>query len=162
MMKIPEKLIKLLEDNGVGYETLRHPEAYTAMELAEAEHVKGRRHAKVVIVKSGEDLVMAVLPSDRMLDLERFEAVTGKNAKLADEEEFKSRFPDCEVGTMPPFGGLYGLPTYVDVTLREEESFVCEAGTHTDAIRIAFRDFERLAEPTFVDVAIKMHSSKAA
>ena len=162
-MKIPENLIRLLEESGVAYERVPHSEAFTAQELAEAEHVKGRKHAKVVVVKSGGELMMAVLPTDRLLDLEKFEAETGKAAELASEGEFRSQFPDCELGAIPPFGMLYGLPTYVDANLTDEESIVFEAGTRTDAIRISFRNYERLAKPTMVaDIGVKLHPMKAA
>ncbi len=161
-MKIPEKLIRLLEENGVAYERIPHPEAFTAQELAEAEHVKGRKHAKVVMVKRGVELMMVVLPSDRLLDLERFKAETGTAAELASEDEFRSHFPGCELGAIPPFGELYGMATYVDKNLKEEEAIVFEAGTRTEAIRIPYRDFERLAKPTVVDVGGKLHPMKAA
>ena len=32
---------------------------------------------------------------------------------------------------MPPFGNLYGLPTYVDQRLAGEDYIVFEAGTYT-------------------------------
>jgi hypothetical protein len=35
------------------YEILHHPEAFTVQTIAAAEHIKGRHHAKVVLVKSG-------------------------------------------------------------------------------------------------------------
>ena len=161
-MNIPERLIRILEEGGVAYRRMPHTEAFTAQEHAEAEHVKGRKHAKVVIVKGGEELMMAVLPSDRLLDLEKFEAETGKAAELASEDEFRSRFPDCELGAIPPFGGLYGMETYVDANLADEGSIVFEAGTRTDAIRIPYRDFGRLEKPMVVDIGVKLHSMKAA
>ena len=161
-MKIPERLIRILEEGGVTYQRLPHSEAFTAQELAEAEHVKGRKHAKVVLVKSREELVMAVLPSDRLLDLKKFEAETGSAAELASEDEFRSRFPDCELGAIPPFGGLYGMETFVDTHLAEEESIIFEAGTRKEAMRIRYRDFGRLVNPTVVDIGNKLHSMKAA
>ena len=70
-MKIPKRLIDCLNENKAGYEILHHPEAVTAQRIAQAEHVKGRRHAKVVMVKSGEEHVMAVLSADHQIDLEK-------------------------------------------------------------------------------------------
>ena len=155
-MQIPKKLLDLLDENKVAYELLRHPEAYTAQELAAAEHVKGRYHAKVVVVKCDGDLMMAVTPSDRRVDLRMLEKVLGKPVELAHESEFAPVFPDCAVGAMPPFGSLYGRPVLVDNSLKEDDFIVFEAGTHTDAIKIDFQDFERLENARYEDFTQKI------
>ena len=159
-MGIPKQLIDCLNENKVRYEVLHHPEAVTAQRIAQAEHVKGRHHAKVVMVKSGEQHLMTVLPADHQIDLEKVEKAIGKIASLDREEEFKSLFPDCAIGAMPPFGNLYGLPTYVDKHLAQEEYIVFEAGTHTDAIKLTYRDYEKIVKPQVEDLAIKLQPMK--
>lgn len=156
-MSVPTRLIDFLNQNKVRYEVLHHPEAFTAQELAAIEHVKGRSHAKVVMVKSGEELLMTVLPADLRLDLEKLNKVTGRPTSLATEAEFKALFPDCAVGTMPPFGELYGVATYLDQSLTEAGRIVFEAGTHSDAIKMKYADYERVAKPIIADIAVKLH-----
>lgn len=153
-MAIPKQLIECLDENKVSYEILRHPEAVTAQRIAQAEHVKGRHHAKVVMVKSGGQHLMMVLPADHQIDLEKVENAIGNAVSLAHEQEFKSIFPDCAIGAMPPFGNLYGLPTYVDNSLAEQDYIVFEAGTHTDAIKMGYRDYEKIVMPEAKDLAI--------
>jgi Ala-tRNA(Pro) deacylase len=159
-MKIPKQLIDYLNENKVHYEILHHPEAVTAQRIAQAEHVKGRHHAKIVMIKSGEQHVMMVLPADHQIDLEKVEKAIGKPASLDEEREFKSLFPDCATGAMPPFGNLYGLQTYVDRSLAHEDYIVFEAGTHTDAIKMSYRDYEKIAKPRVEDLAIKLQPMK--
>ena len=161
-MEIPNKLINYLNEKKIGYEILHHPEAFTAQTIAAAEHVKGRHHAKVVMVKSGGEHLMTVLPADSRVDLEKLEQLTGKSTSLEREAEFKDLFPDCAPGTMPPFGDLYGVPTYVDRNLASEDYIVFEAGTHTDAIRLAYSDYERAAKPRVEEFAVKLQSVKPA
>src|SRR6266849_1686775 len=146
-MKIPKQLIDCLNENKVRYEILHHPEAVTAQRIAQAEHVKGRHHAKVVVVKSGEQHCMLVLSADRQVDLNKVGKAIGKSASLGQEKEFKALVPDCAIGAMPPFGSLYGLPTFVDQSLAEQDYIVCEAGTHTDAIKLSDRDYEKIVKP---------------
>src|SRR5207244_13476543 len=125
LMEIPKRLIDCLNENKVRYEILHHPEAVTAQRIAQAEHVKGRHHAKVVIIKSGEQQhLMMVLPADHQIDLEKVEKAIGKACLLDKEQEFKSLFADCAIGAMPPFGNLYGLPTHVDKHLAEQDYIV--------------------------------------
>jgi Ala-tRNA(Pro) deacylase len=159
-MEIPKQLIGCLNQNKVHYEILQHPEAVTAQRIAQAEHVKARHHAKVVMLKSGDEHLMTVLPADHQIDLEKVAKAVGKSVSLDTEQEFKSLFPDCATGAMPPFGNLYGLPTYVDRCLAEEDYIVFEAGTHTDAIKVSYRDYERIVKPRVEDLAVKIQPMK--
>jgi Ala-tRNA(Pro) deacylase len=115
-------------------------------------HVSGKEIAKVVIVKIDGQFAMAVVPAPHKIDLERLREASGaKRVELASEKEFQNLFPDCEVGAMPPFGNLYGLPLYVARPLAEDEEIVFNAGSHTEAIRMRYADFARLANPTVSD-----------
>ena len=161
-MDIPKKLIDCLNENEVCYEILHHTEAFTAQTTAAAEHIKGRHHAKVVIIKSGGRHLMAVLPAHHRINLQKLEKITREPVSLQTEEEFKSLFPDCAMGAMPPFGNLYGLPTYVDKSLSQNDYIVFEAGTYTHAIKLKYRACERIVKPRTEDFAIKAHSIKWA
>lgn len=156
-MSIPARLIEFLNQSKVRYEVIHHPEAFTAQELAAIEHVKGKNHAKVVMVTAGPEKLMTVLPADRRVDLEKLDAATGKRTALATEADFRALFPDCATGTMPPFGNLYSVPTYVDESLKDDGFIVFEAGTHQDAIKMNYGDYARLAKPLVADFAVKSH-----
>lgn len=159
-MKMPKRLTDCLDENKISYEILRHPEAVTAQRIAEAEHVKGRHHAKVVMLKSGGQHLMAVLPAEHLIDLEKLATFVGKDVSFESEQEFKSLFPDCAVGAMPPFGNLYGVPTNVDKSLAGEDYIVFEAGTHTEAIKLSYHDYEKIVKPQVEALAIKIQPMK--
>jgi len=161
-MEIPKGLIDCLNENNVTYEILHHPEAVTAQRSAQAEHIKGRHHAKVVMIKSGGQHLMMVLPADHQINLEKVEKTIGKAVSLDKEEEFRSLFADCAIGAMPPLGNLYDLPTYVDRHLAEQDYIVFEAGTHTDAIKMSYRDYEKIVKPKVEDLAVKLQPMKGA
>lgn len=138
----------LLRENEIPYRVLQHPETSSAAELAEALHVSGKRVAKVVIVRARGRYAMAVLPSHLQVNLQRLARLMKvNNVSLAGEAELKALFPDCEVGAMPPFGELYGLPVYVDISMRLDPLFVFAAGTRHDAVEIFYRDFEEWVKP---------------
>jgi Ala-tRNA(Pro) deacylase len=97
---------------------------------------------------------MLALPASYQVDLGKAATALGvKEVRLAEEEEFEDTFPDCEIGAMPPFGNLYGVPVYVDETLAEDETIVFRSGTHTDTMSVSYADFERLVEPTIAEFA---------
>src|SRR3979411_3249577 len=99
-MEIPNKLISYWNEKEVGYEILHHPEAFTAQTIAAAGHIKGRHHAKVVMVKSGGQHLMTMLPADHRAALQKLEKIAGEPASLETEEEFESLFPNCAKGAM--------------------------------------------------------------
>jgi Ala-tRNA(Pro) deacylase len=148
-MKCRERLETYLRENGVPYEIRHHPLAYTAQEIAAAEHIPGKMLAKVVIARADERMVMLTMPAPYRVDFAKLKALLGtQEVRLAREEEFADLFPDCEVGAMPAFGNLYGVPVYVDKTLAKDEKIVMQAGSHTDTVSLAYADFRRLAGPT--------------
>jgi Ala-tRNA(Pro) deacylase len=142
------KLKTFLDEKRVPYTKLPHEPAYTAQGVAARAHVHGRELAKSVVLRVDGAFVLAVLPAPVHVDLERFRTATGaRNLALATDEEFKSLFPGCELGAMPPFGNLYGLPVYVEERLTKDASIVFNAGTHSDAVRMDYADFARLVQP---------------
>lgn len=147
-MLISKQLREFLDQNKVAYEVMEHRPAFTAQEVAEAQHVPGKELAKVVMLKVGSGFAMTVLPAPSRLDLDQARAaVADPDARLATEQEFAGLFPQCEPGAMPPFGNLYGLAVWVDKSLTEDEEIVFNAGTHTQTVKMKYADFSRLVKP---------------
>jgi Ala-tRNA(Pro) deacylase len=143
-----KRLKDYLDRQNVPYQVLAHHEAYTAPEIAHTLHVSGKMLAKVVMVKADERFIMAVLPSNWQVDFLRLKEVLGaRHVRLATEDEFKGLFPDCKIGTMPPFGNLYGVEVYVDRSLTEDVEIVFQAGTHWGAVKLRYQDFADLVHP---------------
>jgi len=148
-MPILRKLKEHLDANGVAYEVRTHSPAFTAQEIAAAQHVPGREMAKVVILRSGDQFLMAVLPAPYLVDVAQLAEASGKpDLQLASESEFVGLFPQCERGAMPPFGNLYGLPVWADATLTRDREIWFNAGTHDQTVHMAYADFARLVQPT--------------
>jgi Ala-tRNA(Pro) deacylase len=146
-----KKLKEYLDGQRIKYVTISHSRAFTAMEVAESAHVPGGELAKTVMVKLDGRIAMAVLPSTRMVDLNLLrESAGAEEAMLATEAEFKSLFPDCETGAMPPFGNLYGMEVYVSPSLAQDDQIAFNAGSHTEVMRLEYQDFERLVKPKAV------------
>ena len=146
------KLNAFLDGQGIKYLTIRHSPAFTASEIAESAHIAGRGFAKTVIVKIDEGMAMVVLPANRKIVLSDLREMLGSpHLRLATEDEFEDRFPDCALGAMPPFGNLYGLPVYVEQSLAQEPEIAFNAGNHSEVIKMWFADFDELVHPIVVD-----------
>ena len=143
-----KKLKEFLDRENIKYVSIVHSTAYTAQEVAASAHITGKELAKTIIVELDGETAMAVLPANRKIVLQDLREVTGSDkVKFASEEEFKAKFPDCETGAMPPFGNLYGMDVYAAESLSQNGEIAFNAGSHTEVIRMAYKDFERLVKP---------------
>ena len=144
-----KKLKKFLESHAVKYVAISHSPAYSAQTVAASAHIPGKEMAKTVIVKIDDKFAMAVLPASYRIHLGHLKvAVSASHVELATEAEVENLFPDCERGAMPPFGNLYDMNVYVAEQLTEDEEIAFSAGSHTELIRLSYKDFESLVMPT--------------
>lgn len=149
-----QRLKEFLDRNNIKYMTISHSQAFTAQEIAASAHIPGKQLAKTVMVSLDGQMAMAVLPATDHVDLRLLKKAAGvKKAELASEREFKDLFPDCEIGAMPPFGNLYDLDVYVAASLTEGEEIAFNAGSHTELVKMAYKDFEQLVKPKAVDLS---------
>jgi Ala-tRNA(Pro) deacylase len=147
-MDCKDKLEAYLRENQVPYEVQHHPMAFTAQRVAASEHISGQMVAKVVMVVADGKPVMLALPAAERVHVPHVAHVLeAKEVHLAQERDFAGIFPDCELGAMPPFGNLYGVPVYIDTLLAAEDTIFFQAGNHTDTISMKYADFARLVRP---------------
>ncbi len=143
-----KKLIDFLESKEVRFTRIIHSTAYTAQVIAHRAHISGNMLAKTIILKDPEDKsIMAVVPANYQIDLDKISEIYGKKLALATETEFERLFPGCETGGMPPFGNLFGLPVYVSESLAKAEEIAFNAGNHRELLQMTFEDFNRLVQP---------------
>ncbi len=147
---MPTKRLKeFLDMNDVKYLAIKHSEAYTAQEIAASAHIKGDEFAKTVILKIDGNMAMAVLPASYTINfLELDDLGLGDRVRLANEMEFSNKFPECEVGAMPPFGNLYDMPVYTSESLMKDKEIAFNSGTHKEVIKMKTEDFVKLVKPT--------------
>ena len=145
------KVKQFLNDHHVRYVTITHSPVYTAQEIAASAHLPGKVMAKTVMVKVDGQMAMAVLPAHRKIMIHELQEKLGaQEVVFATETEFKSLFPDCETGAMPPFGNLYNMPVFVTPGLAEDVEIAFNGGSHAELIKLAYADFDRLVQPKVV------------
>ena len=150
-------IVDFLQSRGIGFETLLHRPAFSATRRARNMHVTGREVAKTVLAKCGEEFVLAVLPATSRIELSRLATALHAEpelVRLATDGEIATIFRDCEPGTIPPFGRLYGLKTVIDDGLTGVGQVVFTGNTRHEGLRMQFRDYDALEEPIRADFAV--------
>jgi Ala-tRNA(Pro) deacylase len=137
-----------LEQEGVAFEELHHPEAYTAQAVAQGEHITGHRIAKVVIAMVDGRPVELILPASRHIQMDWLrQLLRAREVRLAKEPEMEQYFSDCEVGAIPALRHWQYVDVVMDAAMQVKGDIVFQAGTHCDAVRMRFDDWFKLVNP---------------
>jgi Ala-tRNA(Pro) deacylase len=153
-MPLLEKLRVFLDENHAEYTHTVHSIAYTAREVALAEHLPAREVAKVVVVHGDSGYHMLIVPATKLVDFQEVRIALGlSHARMVPETELNRVFPDCELGAMPPMGNLYGIAVYLDSAMAAEDVITFNAGTHRDVVHMKTAEFRRVLRPTIVSLA---------
>lgn len=141
-------LQRYLNNNGIPYQLIEHEAAFTAHGVAVATRVADRECAKSVIISVENRYWMAVLRADERINTRLIKLLfAARDVHMAHEEDLGLLFPDCELGAMPPFGNLYGLPILLDSALLDDDEIIFNACTTTHSIRLRMKDYQKLVNP---------------
>jgi Ala-tRNA(Pro) deacylase len=147
MASVFERLRDHLERAGVAFTVLEHEPVFTSEQAAAVRGTPLSSGAKALVMKAGERFVMLVLPADRKLDSRK--AKTGlavKALRFASKEEVE-QLTGLQPGSIPPFGSLFGLPTYCEPALAENPSINFNAGDHAISIQMSHADYSAVEKP---------------
>ena len=157
-MTIAPKLREYLEEVKADYDVVEHQPTKSSLETAAASSVPAERVAKAVLLDTDDDYLLAVLPSDRRVELSELRSELGHKPRLASEDEIKGVFDDCDVGALPAIG--YGVKTIVDDAIGQQPDVYFEAGDHASLVHMKHDEFSRMmrgarrgqfSEPVLID-----------
>jgi Ala-tRNA(Pro) deacylase len=149
-----ERLQDKLTAAGVPFAVSRHEPVYTSDQAAAVRGASLSSGAKALVVKAGERFVMLVVPADRKLDSKKARAALGtKSLRFASKEEVL-QLTGLEPGSIPPFGSLFGLATFVDPALAGSEEINFNAGDHAISVRMTHADYLRAEGPREMDLTV--------
>jgi Ala-tRNA(Pro) deacylase len=143
-MTIAAKLRRYLDRQRAVYELIDHPPTASAIETAAVAHIPPSCMVKAVLLDTPDDHLLAVLSSDRRIDLDDLRTEIDEKPRLADEKEIARIFDDCVPGAVPPLGFGYGVAVIVDDLLAREPDIFFDAGDHRSLVHVEQAEFRRL------------------
>jgi len=150
-----EQITNFLKSNNVSYKETEHEPVYTSEQAARVRGISMGQAAKSLLLKSGDDFILAVLPGNRKLNTKKLRnLLKAKDLHFATPEEVKS-IMGCEIGACYPFGNLIGVPVYVDIAVSKNSSIFTNPGVHNRTMEIRWRDVYSLVKPKLVDISEK-------
>jgi len=151
--------LEYLDSKQVNYSLIPHTTSFTAQETAELTHIKGKDLAKVIVVGSADLMSMVVVPADCiLLQSELARILKTPDLTILPEYRFIERFPECEIGAMPPFGKLYGMNVFLARELTKSEFIIFNGGNHHILIKMHMSDFIKIAEPRIISFGYRVRN----
>jgi len=147
-----ERLQDFLQRHAVTFTVLRHAPVFTSEQAAAVRGTSLASGAKALVLKAGEEFVMAILPADRKLESRKARDGLGvKSLRFATKEEVFER-TGLQPGSIPPFGSLFGLKTYCDAALAENPSINFNAGDHAISVQMPYAEYVRVEKPNMLPI----------
>lgn len=148
------RLEGLLKERGVDFGVLRHQPVFTSEEAAAVRGVARSTGAKALICKVDDRFVMFVISADRKIDSKKVRQALGiRGLRFATQEELKE-LTGLPPGAVPPFGSLFGLPTYCDTRLAENDRINFNAGDNSISVSLRYEDYLKVENPSLGTVVI--------
>ena len=144
-MSIANRVQRLLEQEHISFDTLRHPASHSSVQTAIAAQIPLQSLAKAVILKDDlNEYLMAVIPSSNRLQMRQVRNFLDRSVKLASESEAQKPFSDCQFGAIPPIARAYQMSTIWDDRLGRVPDLYLESGDHETLLHIDQAGFQQL------------------
>ncbi len=137
-MAIPKKIINFLEKAKIKYEPIKHRTVYTAFDKAATLKVPQKIIGKTLVMKLDNRPVLVLIPANKNLDIPKLQKIAKtKKIDFIKEAWMKKNIKGVKIGVVPPFGDLWGLPTFVDRSLTSSPKIILNSGDYGFSIKIS-------------------------
>jgi Ala-tRNA(Pro) deacylase len=157
-----EKLLGLFEKESVEYKLFDHEPVYTSEQASRVRNVELRSGVKAMVLKTFEGkYILADITADRKIDFAKLEkdVLKSKHVRFATGVEV-IQVTRCEPGSVHPFGRLFGLETYLDRSVLENNRVNFNIGLLTKSVQISNQDLMRVLQPNVLSDFSKMKEKK--
>lgn len=149
------KLKSFFDSNSISYKLLTHPPAKTSEEVAKLRGTPLETGAKSMIIKIDEGFIEIVIPANKKFLSKPAKKYFNTNClRFAYKDELEN-LTHCLQGAVPPFGSLFGLKTYVDKSLFDNENFdyiSFNGGLRGKSFQIKKDDYKKIENPILIEI----------
>jgi Ala-tRNA(Pro) deacylase len=125
---------------------LEHKKVFTAFDKSQTLKVPEKIVGKTLVVKFNNNLAIVLISANKNLDFKKLKKILGKETKLVSEKLIKNKIKGVKLGAIPPFGGLWGMRTFVDKSLKREKKIILNSGDWQFSIEISPKNLEKLSK----------------
>ncbi|MBS3062578.1 MAG: aminoacyl-tRNA deacylase [Candidatus Diapherotrites archaeon] len=143
-----EQVQAYLKGLGMEFRVVTHEAVYTSEAAAKARGLELKQGVKAMVLKDENGkVVLGLIAADKRIDLKKLAAVAGTGRLSLAKPDEVLKHTGCEVGSVHPFGNLHKLPTYLDESVKENETVDFNIGLHTHSVIMTAKDFVDAVKP---------------
>ena len=146
-----QDIVKLLDARSISYTLSHHEPTRTSEDAARIRGVEMHSGAKAIVTKGHKTGThyLFVLPADLKLDNQKVKSLV---LEAVGFERDLEGVTGCVPGSMPPFGSVFGMKTFVDRRLSENDVINFNAGSLTDSVCMKYEDYLLVEKPEIRDI----------
>ncbi|MBU1499894.1 aspartate--tRNA ligase [Patescibacteria group bacterium] len=142
-----EKIINLLKDNNFVYKTYTHEPVFTSEQAAKIRGTSLQQGAKALVMIADKKPIMVVLSGATKVDSKKFKTnFKIKDLRMATVKEVEE-ITGLKIGSIPPLGNIFEIKTFVDKKLGQNREITFNAASHTQSVKMSYKDFVNLVKP---------------
>ena len=143
-----KRLLELFQDEHVEYKLFEHVPVYTSEQASKVRGVELKSGVKAMLLRTNEGkFILANIAADRRIDFAKLEKILAtEHAHFATREEVLAT-TKCEPGSVHPIGRLFGVETYLDSTVLQNDRVNFNIGMLTKSVQISSQDLLRVMKP---------------
>ena len=126
MGKLQLKLLKkFLDKKNINYKVIEHEPVFSSEEAAKVRGIELKTGVKAMLLNTQENqFILGLIAADRRFDFKKLaKIVNTKKLGMASPKSVLKTM-GCEVGCVHPFGNLENLPTFLDISILENEDVI--------------------------------------
>ena len=155
MVSLKTQLTDFLDEQMIPYRVKYHSKpVFTSEDAAIERGVRLSQIVKTMLLADGNDILVAVLPSHKRLDVKKLKKLSGhKNLQFMDKESIERR-TGLIVGAVAPIGRVMeGIPLFVDPSVFDEEFLDISSGDPNAGLELHRDDLRfLLSGATLIDI----------
>ena len=149
------KLKSFLDTNNISYKLLTHAPAKTSEEVAKLRGTPLETGAKSMIIKIDDGFIEIVIPANKKFLSKPAKKYFNTNCLRFAYKNELDNLTHCLQGAVPPFGSLFGLKTYVDKSLFDNENYdyiSFNGGLRGKSFQIKKEDYKKIENPILIEI----------
>lgn len=147
-------ILSLISQHTMWHEIFEHKPVRTSEEAAAVRTGYSlEQGAKALIIRVKKNatqkfFVMVVLAGDKKFDSKKVtKLLNAKSIRFATVDEVTQITNGVQVGGVPPFGKLFSIPTYLDVSISAQDKIIFNAGDRSLSVALSTKDYLQLNPP---------------
>lgn len=142
------RLLDLFKRSQIEFHLYEHEPVHTSIEAARVRGVELKSGVKALVLKKArlKEFFLADIAADRRIDLKKLATHVGaRKIEFATRGEVMQK-TKCELGSVHPFGKLFGMETWLDKSVLANDFVNFNIGMLTRSVRIRSADLLKLID----------------